>query len=269
MPPRELSGKTLDADNPRVGDAQAPTPVPEADEVAQAEARADAARARAVRLRQLAEAASGDQGNGSNAEDADDEHDPSVTPEEDEEDQAETAASRRFRLRRLFRLPRLPRLHRPSLNAVAAAVVICSALTASGYVAWHHHRVLQQHERAAEFSTAARNAVIAMMSIDPKTARDDMQRFSESTTGIFKVGVLMSAENLIAVVQQAKATMKCTVQAVAVQSMTKDAAVVLVTAKTEITKADQPKPESRSWRLVVNVQREGTQLKISRFETVP
>jgi Mce-associated membrane protein len=266
MPPRELSGKTLDADNPRVEDAPAPTPVPEADEVAQAEARAEAAHARAVRLRQLAEAASSDQGDGSNAEDADDERDPSLTPEEDEEDRAETAASRRFRLRRLFRLPRL---RRPSLKAVAAAVVICSALTASGYVAWHHHRVLQQHERAAEFSTAARNAVIAMMSIDPKTARDDLQRFSESTTGMFKVGVLMSAENLIAVVQQAKATMKCTVQAVAVQSMTEDAAVVLVTAKTEITKADQPKPESRSWRLVVNIQREGTQLKIARFEFVP
>jgi Mce-associated membrane protein len=266
MPPNELSGKTLDADNPRADDAQAPTPVPEADEVAQAEARAEAARARAVRLRQLAEAASSDQGDGPNAEDADDERDPSVTPEDD---QAETAASRRLRLRRLFRLPRLPRPHRPSLKAVAAAVVICSALTASGYIAWHHHRVLAQRERAAEFSAAARNAAIAMMSIDPKTARDDVQRFSDSTTGMFKVGVLMSAENLIAVVQQANATMKCTVQAVAVQSMTEDAAVVLVTAKTEITKADQAKPESRSWRLVVNVQREGTQLKIARFEFVP
>ncbi len=215
-----------------------------------------------MRLRQLAEAAS-EQGDGSNAEDADDEHDPGV-PRED--DQAETAASRRLRLRRQFRLPRL---HRPSRKALAAALIICGALTASGYVAWQHHRVLQQHERAADYAAAARNAVMAMMSIDPSKARDDVQRFSESTTGMFKVGVLMSAENLIAAVEQSKATMKCTVQAVAVQSMTGDAAVVLVTAKTEITKADQPKPQSRSWRLVVNVEREGTQLKIARFESVP
>ncbi len=278
MPPREPSPKTLDVDSPRLAGAPAPIPEPQADELAQAEARADAARARAVRLRRLAEAASGDEGDGPKGEDADDERDDRVTPEDDPEDpdanQAGTAASRRFRLRRPFRLrpprpPRLPRLPRPSRKAVAAAVVICGALTASGYVALQHSRALQEHELATEFSTAARNAVVAMMTIDPSRARDDVQRFSESTTGMFKVGVLMSAENLIAAVQQSKATMKCTVQAVAVQSMTQDAAVVLVTAKTELAKADLPKPVSRSWRLVVNVEREGTQLKIARFEFVP
>jgi Mce-associated membrane protein len=270
MPPHELSPKTLDADNPRAADPQAPIPAPHADELAEAEARAEAARARAVRLRRLADAASIDRGDGPNAEDANNERDPRVMPAENtEDDPKEAPASRRSRPRRPFRLFRPPRLPRPSRRALAAALVICGALTASGYVAWQHHRVLEQHERAAQFATAARNAVVAMMSIDPDKARDDVQRFSESTTGMFKVGVLMSAENLIAAVEQSKATMKCTVQAVAVQSMTPETAVVLVTAKTEITKADQPKPQSRSWRLVVNVQREGTQLKIARFESVP
>ena len=63
--------------------------------------------------------------------------------------------------------------------------------------------------------------------------------------------------------------MKGTVQAVAVQSMTKDSAVVLVAAKSVITKADQPKPELKSWRLALTVEREGTHLKVSKFEFVP
>jgi Mce-associated membrane protein len=54
-----------------------------------------------------------------------------------------------------------------------------------------------------------------------------------------------------------------------VQSMTKDSAVVLVSAKSEITRPNQPKPELRSWRLSLNLEREGSHLKVSRFEFVP
>src|SRR5947209_20491118 len=107
MPPRELSGETLDADNPRAEDAQIPTPVAQADEVAQAEARAEAARARAARLRELAEAASSDQGGVDYADDADNERDPGVTAEVDteedtEEDRTDAAVSRRSLLLGLF-----------------------------------------------------------------------------------------------------------------------------------------------------------------------
>jgi len=38
-----------------------------------------------------------------------------------------------------------------------------------------------------------------------------------------------------------------------VESMTKDSALVLVVAKSEIIKPDQAKPETRSWRMVVHV----------------
>jgi len=54
---------------------------------------------------------------------------------------------------------------------------------------WHHRIVGQQRERSAEFATTARDAVTAMMSIDPSKAREDMQRFSDTTTGIFKASV--------------------------------------------------------------------------------
>jgi Mce-associated membrane protein len=54
-----------------------------------------------------------------------------------------------------------------------------------------------------------------------------------------------------------------------VQSMTEDSAIVLVAAKTEFTKPGQAKPDSRSSRLVVSVQRDGGQLKVSRIEFVP
>jgi Mce-associated membrane protein len=258
MPPRELPAEALD-DNPRVGvhSAQTSTSVAEADELAQAEARAEAARARAVRLRQQAEAASSDQGNGSGAEQTDGERDVSDAFAEGEAGSAP---------------PRGRRLHRPSrkvLAAAAAVVFICGTLTASGYLLSHHHNVVQQRQRTAEFATAARNAVVMMMSIDPSKARDDMQRFADDTTGLFKAGILLGAEDAVKAIEQSKVSSKGTVQAAAVDSRTEDSAVVLIAAKSEFTKPGQAKPESRSLRLVVSLQRDGGQLKVSRVEFLP
>ncbi len=253
MPPRELPAEALDADNPQVG---AVSSVADADELAQAEARAEAAHARAIRLRQQAEAASSDQDNRPGVEEPDGEGDGRVAPAEGE---AESAPSRRRRL------------HRPSRKALAvivALVFVCATLAASGYLLWLHHKAVQQRQRTAEFATAARNAVVTMMSIDPGKARDDMQRFADDTTGLFKAGILLGAEDAVKAVEQSKVSSKGAVQAVAVQSMTEDSAIVLVAAKTEFTKPGQAKPDSRSSRLVVSVQRDGGQLKISRVEFV-
>ncbi|BBZ51078.1 hypothetical protein H7H82_09445 [Mycobacterium heidelbergense] len=249
MPPRELPSDPIGADNPRAGvlSASPSASVAGADELAQAEARAEAARARAMRLRQQAEAASGDQGN---------------RPEADVDtvrDEPESASSHR----------RLRRPGRTALAAAAAAVVICASLAASGYLVWHHRNVVAERQRAAEFSAAACNAIVTMMSIDPNKAREDMQRFADDTTGIFKVGFLMGAEDLVKAIEQSKISAKATVQAVAVQSMTKDSALVLVAAKSEIIKPGEAKPDSRSLRAVVAIQRDAGQLKVSRVEFVP
>ncbi|MGB8390846.1 MAG: hypothetical protein WCE76_24475 [Mycobacterium sp.] len=142
-------------------------------------------------------------------------------------------------------------------------------MTTSGYLVWQHHNVVEQRQRTAEFAAAARNGIMTMMSIDASKAREEMQRFADDTTGVFKIGFLMGAEDLVKAIEQSKISTKATVQAVAVQSMTKDSAVVLVAAKSEITKPGEAKPDSRSLRAVVAIQRDGGQLKISRVEFVP
>ena len=210
------------------------------DELAEAEARAEAARARADRLRQLADATSNDT-------------------------DGEAVATQPVRWR-----PQRP--HRPSRRALAvsaAVVVICAALGASGYLVWHHREVVQQRRHTAEFAAAARNAVLTMMSMDPDKARDEMQRFADDSTGLFKAGILMGAEKAITALQQSNVSSKGTVKADAVESATEDSAVVLLVAKTEFSRPGQAKPETRSLLLAVTVKREGGQPKISRVEFVP
>ncbi len=214
----------------------------EADELAKVEARAQAARAHATRLRRQAEAASGD----TSAPTAPDAADPIPPPR-----------------RRRLRPP-----GRKFVAAMAAVLVVAGSLTASGFIVWHHHAVDRQKQRAAEFTTAARNGVVMMLSMDSNKARDDLQRFADDTTGLFKAGVLMGAEDAVKAMEQSKISSKGSVQATAVDSMTDDSAIVLVAAKSESTKPGQAKPDSRSLRLVISLQRDGGQLKISRVEFV-
>ena len=251
MPPRELPTEALDTDSPRAGALaiEASPSAAETDELAQAEARAEAARARAVLLREQAEAAWRDA--------AGDRSDPAA------QEKAESSPSR-------WRWLQRPR--RPSRKAVALAAAVlfgCTTLAASGYVVWYHRHAAQESQRRAEFSAAARDAIVTMLTVNAATARADVQRFVDDTTGQFKVGILLGAEDYVKAVEQSKGNSKGTVQAVAVQSMTSDSAIVLVAAKSEASKPGEAKPESRSMRIVVNVERDGGQLRISRVEFVP
>lgn len=258
MPAREPPAQPLEATQPRVGavSAQASAADCESDDLARAEVRAEAARARALRLRRQAEAASRDQGPAHPAE-ADADYDAQAAPA------ADGPASARSRRRRLWRPGR------KALAVAAAVLSICASLSGSGYLVWHHNAVVQERQRAAEFSAMARKAIIMMISIEPGKAREEMQRFADDTTGLFKASILMSAEQFVKAVEDSKINSKGAVQAVAVQSMSKDGAVVLVAAKSEISKPDQPKPQSRALRVAVTVQRESGQLKVSRIEMVP
>ncbi|ORC04835.1 hypothetical protein B1T48_10060 [Mycobacterium persicum] len=253
MPSRDRLSEALESDG---RDGESPTQAAEA--VAQAEARARAARERATRLSEKADAIAGDR-------------QPTAGNEAGDTavDEAVAKTRRRFRVR-----PRqLRRPGRKGLAAMAAAVISCGSLGASGYLVWHHRNVVHQQQRAAEFAAAARQGAIILMSIDATKARQDVQRIIDNTTGAFKGGMLIAADDLVQSVEQSRVSTKVTVQGVAVQSMTDDSAVVLVAAKAEVANPeanpDQTKLPPRSWRIVMTVQRDGGQLKVAKVEALP
>lgn len=250
MPRRKLPAGATVAEDRRMGAlSTSPSPsaagVADATDVAEAEARAAAARARALRLREQAEAAPSDQNTEAASAEA-----------------TESPSRRRWRLR-----PRRP--SRKAMAVLAAVAVICASLAGSGYLVWHHRGVVQERNRSSEFAAAARDAIVTMMTIDPAKAREDLQRFVDDTTGTFKLSLLMGGEDAVKAVEQSKVVSKGSVQAAAVESMGPDSAIVLIAAKSEIIKPGAAKPESRPMRIVVTVERDAGQLKISRLEFVP
>ena len=215
------------------------------DEAAAAEARAEAARARAEDLRrQIAEAA--EAGEAAEAESA--------------EPEPATATAR-------------PAHAIPVLPAVAvgvAAVVTAGLLAATGYMLWQHQKTGGQRHSAAEFTAAARQDVINLMSIDYNTAQDSVQRVLDGSTGRFRSNFADTADDFVKALKDEKIITKASVNDAALESMTDDSAVVLIsaTSQREGPKAPKDQQQPRLWRVVVTLERADGQIKMSGVDFV-
>lgn len=218
-------------------EAAEPGPVDPAD-VAAAEARAEAARARADELRRRLR---------------------ELTPDRGEPAPAGPVAPP---------LPVVPRRRWAKIAVPALAVaMILGMLGASGYMLWLHRTAAEERHRMAEFQAAARQAVVNLMSMNYKTAKEDVQRLIDDSTGRFKTNFTDTSADLIKSMQEAKVMTKVTVNGAAVESMTPDSGVVLVaaTSQRDDPKATEAERQPRTWRVAITLQRDGGRLKLAEF----
>jgi Mce-associated membrane protein len=224
-------------------------------EAAEAEALAAAARARAraIKLRREAQSEAVD----GEADEAAEESEPAEAPETSEPSSStESESADRWRVNVSLAL------------SVAAVVGIVGFLGASGWMFWRHHNVVQEREHAAAYTAAARQGVINLTSLDFNKAKDNVQRVLDSATGEFKDDFQKRAEDFESVVKDSKAVTEGSVAASAVESMTKDSAVVLVLANENVTNIAGAKDQPRTFRFRVSVVHDGDDLKLSKVEFV-
>lgn len=157
-----------------------------------------------------------------------------------------------------------------TVGVVVAALLTAGLLTITGLMAWQHRQHTEQRQRAAEYAAAARQGVINLMSIDYATAQDSVQRVLDGSTGRFRANFADTAEDFVKALQDEKIVTKATVNDAAVESMTADSAVVLVsaTSRREGPKAPPDQQQPRMWRIVLNLERDGDQIKMSGVEFV-
>jgi Mce-associated membrane protein len=251
-------------------------------EAAEAEAMAAAARARAraLRLRRQAQAAADVEAEATEVDaetetadvaaepvDATEVEDTSDSEDSKEDDEPEEAPARK---RRRFSLPRFS-LRRVLKLLAAGLSLVCTAalITLSVLMVINHRHQAAEQQRRAEFTAAARQSVVTLMSLDFNKAKDDVQRIIDNSTGTFRDDFKTQAEDFIKVAQDSKVITEVTVNATAIETMTDDSAVALVSASSRVTNSAGAQQEPRSWRLSVNLQREGGQIKMAKVEFVP
>ena len=223
-------------------------------EAAAAEAEAVAARERARALREAQEAQEAQEAGAASEAKAVQEADDAESAPGDESE----ATTKR----------RLPRPGRRGATVAAAIVALCALLGASGYMFWTTQQVSKHRAQEAEFTAAARQGVVNLMSLDFTKGDQDVQRLIDSTTGGFRSDFEKSKNDFLSVMKDSKVVTKADVDATGVESMDADTAVVLVAAKSQVTNAASAQQQPRAWRLSVTMQRDNGQLKMSKVEFV-
>ena len=275
MPSRKPSASLLDSsqDDPSPEDALALAEQAEAEaEEAEAVAAAARARARAIRLRNQAAARELLAGNDTEAETSSAEStvteqaEPTETAGAEDADEAEEkeeeATARRRRLH-------IPRLFWKVLASCLAIIAICALLGASGFMIWKHGQADHRRQLTAEFTAAARQSVVTLMSLDFNHVQDDVKNILDNSTGDFKNDFEAQQNDFIKLAQQSKVVTESTVNAAAVDTMSDDNAVVLIAATTRVTNTAGAQQQPRSWRVAVSLTREGGQIKLAKVEFVP
>jgi Mce-associated membrane protein len=236
-------------------------------EAAEAEATAAAARARAraIRLRRQAAAeveaqATDVEGQATEATDVETE---ASSETEDSTDRQVDVADEPVREQRRWGL--VFKVVAMTLASLCTIVLITLSVL---MVQKHRHQAAEQ-QRSAEYTAAARQSVVTLMSLDFNKAKEDVQRIIDNSTGQFKDDFKNHADDFIKVAQDSKVTTEVTVNATGVEQMTNDTAVVLVSATSRVTNAAGAKQEPRTWRLSVGLQGDGGQIKMAKVEFVP
>jgi len=221
-----------------------------------AEARAEAARARAAELRRTLEGTAV-------AQDTAVIEDTAVV--EDTFVMEDTAAP----------APQPPSTRPTSTLMRTAAVAVTTLVTAgllaaTGYMLWEHQKTAQQRHSAAEFVAAARQDVVNLMSMDYNKAQESVQRVLDGSTGKFKANFDETADEFAKALRDEKIITSATVNDAAVDSMTGNSAVVLVsaTSRREGKQAPKEQQQPQVWRVVLTLEREGDQIKMSGVEFV-
>lgn len=153
--------------------------------------------------------------------------------------------------------------------ATVAMLSIGALVTVSVLMVMHHRNVEDEQRQAAEYAAAAKQSVVTLMSLDFNSVDEDVQRIIDNSTGDFRKEFEGQAKDFATVAKESKVVTEATATAAAVESMPDNDAVVLVTATSTVTNTSGAEQEPRTWRLTVNLTRDGDQIKMSKVEFAP
>ncbi|HEY0225380.1 MAG TPA: hypothetical protein VGC05_03085, partial [Mycobacterium sp.] len=124
----------------------------------------------------------------------------------------------------------------------------------------HHRQVCLQ---------AARQGALNLTTIDYREVNADIQRILDSTTGAFHNDFSQRSEPFIDTVKQAQSTSVGTITAAGLESMTDREAQVLVAVSVKSSLAGVQQAQPRAWRMRINVETVGDEMKVSNVAFVP
>lgn len=155
------------------------------------------------------------------------------------------------------------------LALLAGIAVLVAAVGLTGYLGYRSYQAQQSEDRHDSYLQAARQGAINLTTIDWTHADADIQRILDSATGTFHDEFTRNAQPFVDVVKNAQSTSVGSVTEAGVESESTDGARVLVAVSVKTSNAGGGDADPRKWRMRIDVQQLGDQIKVSNVQFVP
>ncbi|MGV9801407.1 Mce protein [Mycobacterium sp. NPDC003449] len=146
----------------------------------------------------------------------------------------------------------------------AAVVVVLAGVTGwLGYQAYEAHRADQKRDM---FLQTGRQVALNLTSVSWETVDADVQRLLDSASGKFYDDFQKRSQSYADVVRQVQSKSEGTVTGAALESVSDSEAKVLVSITVRSQNAGVPQQAPQYWRMMLTVQENGGQAKVSEVE---
>ena len=159
-----------------------------------------------------------------------------------------------------------PRRRKPNLRVAAVAAALAVLLGLTGYLGWQDW----QHKQLNEASESAQRAAVSyaqvLTSIDSDNVDENFKEVLDGATGEFKDMYSQSSVELRQLLIENKATAHGIVVESAVQSASKDKAVVLLFVDQSVSNTKLPDPRIDRSRMKMTLEKVDGQWRASKVE---
>jgi Mce-associated membrane protein len=169
-------------------------------------------------------------------------------------------------------VPKWRALQRMSPTRYAIAVGSALVVVLAALLGWsQYHLVQAQHAQAhrALFLQVAKQGALNLTTIDWQNADADVHRILDVATGEFYDDFAKRSQPFIDALKQAKAKTVGTITEAGLESENPDSARALVALSVQTSSSDENAQGPREWRMRIDVQKVGDQVKVSNVGFVP
>jgi Mce-associated membrane protein len=155
-------------------------------------------------------------------------------------------------------------------RAVLLGLAVVVAL--AGLVGWFGLRVNHSHQAQAQRNLClqvAKQGALNLTTIDWQHADADVHRILDGATGEFYDDFAKRSQPFIEVLKQAKAKTVGTISEAGLESETTDSGRALVIVSVQTSNNGEAEQVPKEWRMRIDVQKVGDQVKVSKVEFVP
>ncbi|NKQ51560.1 hypothetical protein HFP15_01550 [Amycolatopsis sp. K13G38] len=159
--------------------------------------------------------------------------------------------------------------HKRGLAAtVVVSLVVVVLLVVAGGALWYVRGTHDHQARDAAITVAAREEVLALLSLSPEGVQGSLDRVLSGSTGGWRQQFAQQADQFTQVVRDGQVRAQATISASGIQNADDNRATVLVSANAVVTNTDSPQGYPAVYRVLLGMEQQDGKWLVSDLQFV-